>query len=100
MKKVLVACGTGMLTSVAACGKLEAKMKYRGYWPEKVCFETSKVDGLKEKLSNGQYDLVVTTAPIGFELPIKIMSGAPFLTGKGIQTAIDEIISYLKLDQS
>ena len=99
MKKILVACGSGMLTSVLAGEKLEAKLRGRGYWSGGIVIDTGKVADIRQKILADTYDLVITTAPLGFEIPVRTMTGVPFLTGKGIQAAVEEVIVYLGLEK-
>jgi PTS system galactitol-specific IIB component len=100
MKRILIACGTGMLTSAIAKDKLEARIRGRGCRREEMEIETCKVADIGQRLRTGEYDLVITTAPLAFEVPVRTMNGVPFLTGKGIYAAIDEIIEFLELGKA
>jgi PTS system galactitol-specific IIB component len=99
MKRIFIACGSGILTSVVAKEKLEAKIRGKGCRMGDISIETGKVADILHKLQAGNYDLVITTAPLGFNIPVKTMNGVPFLTGKGIYAAVDEIIDFLELDR-
>lgn len=94
MKKVLVACGTGIATSVAVSKKIEGIFKERGFGG-KITFSTCSVAELESKAP--YYDLIITTARISKQLPIKVILGVAFLTGVGMEPVIKDIISSLEL---
>lgn len=95
-KKVLVACGTGIATSIAVARKVEDILKQKGYG-DKVTFSTCSVAELVSKASS--YDLIITTAQNNKQLPTKVILGVVFLTGRGMDPVINEIVEYLGLNK-
>lgn len=95
-KRVLVACGTGVATSVAVAKKLETIFKDRGYG-DQVTIDTCTVAEMESKAS--KYDLIVTTAHITKAMPVKVIMGVAFLIGRGTEPVIAEIFNELGFDQ-
>jgi PTS system galactitol-specific IIB component len=95
-KRVLVACGTGIATSVAVANKIKGIFEERGYG-DRVEFGTCSVAELHTKAP--KYDLVVTTAHNSKELPVKVIMGVAFLIGKGTEPVLKEIIDCLGLEK-
>jgi galactitol-specific phosphotransferase system IIB component len=95
MKEILVACGTGKLTSFIASEKLKSRLKTRGINSLMVKIDVGSAADVYSAIENGKYDLLITTVSLEIESPIKIMSGVPLLTGKGIHSMIKEVMSFL-----
>jgi len=94
MKRILVACGTGIATSVAVANEIKNIFEDKGI-AEKVHFDTCSVAELHAKAPKA--DLVVTTAHNSKELPVKVIMGVSFLIGRGYEPVLEEIIEYLEL---
>jgi len=94
MKKILVACGTGIATSTMAAKKLEAALKARGLDKE-VKINQCTVAELPMK--SPDYDLVIVTARLAQDIKVPVVQGLPFLTGVGIDKTVDEVIEKLGL---
>lgn len=94
MKKILVACGTGIATSTMAAKKLEAALEARGLGKE-VSINQCKVAELPFKAND--YDLIVVTSRVTQDIKVPVVQGLPFLTGVGIDKTVDEIIEKLGL---
>jgi PTS system galactitol-specific IIB component len=92
MKRILVACGTGIATSTVAARKIEEKLGERGITVE---ITQCKASDLAYHL-DGQ-DLVVTTTLIDDAQGVPILSTVSFLTGIGIDADIDRIVELLGL---
>lgn len=95
-KRILVACGTGVATSVAVSKKLETIFKDRGL-ADKVELSTCTVAEMESKAS--KYDLIVTTAQISKKMPVKVIMGVAFLIGRGTEPVIEEIMKELGFNQ-
>lgn len=96
VKKILVACGTGIATSTLVVKKLDAIFKERGY-TSNIIYSTCSVAELEPKAPN--YDLIITTAQCNKILQTKVMLGVVFLTGIGIEPTLLEIIKHLGLEK-
>lgn len=94
MKKILVACGTGIATSTMAAKKLEAALEARGLGKE-VSINQCKVAELPFKAN--EYDLIVVTSRVAQDIKVPVVQGLPFLTGVGMDKTVDEIIEKLGL---
>lgn len=92
MKKILVACGTGIATSTVVADKIK-----------EVC-ENEKIDIIITpcKLKDVQsivsdYDLLVTTGAFDVsEMNVHIISAISLLTGDGEEETLNEIIKTIK----
>ncbi|KAF0224156.1 MAG: PTS system galactitol-specific IIB component [Erysipelotrichaceae bacterium] len=93
-KRVLVACGTGVATSVAVAKKLENIFKDRGYG-DLVEVSTCTVAEMESKAS--KYDLIVTTAHNSKPMPVKVIMGVAFLIGRGTEPVLQDILESLGL---
>lgn len=94
MKKVLVACGTGIATSTMAAKKLEAALEARGLAKE-VKISQCTVAELPRK--SPDFDLVIVTARVAQDIKTPVVQGLPFLTGVGMDKTVDEVIEKLGL---
>ena len=90
MKKVLVACGTGIATSTVVCVKIKDALKQAGVQAEvvqcKVAEISSKIDGAS---------LVVTTTSYTHPT-VPVIRAISFLTGIGMDKDLQKIVEILK----
>jgi len=93
-KRILVACGTGVATSVAVARKLENIFKERGL-ADMVEVSTCTVAEMESKAS--KYDLIVTTAHNSKPMPVKVIIGVAFLIGRGTEPVLQDILDTLGL---
>jgi len=93
-KRILVACGTGVATSVAVARKLENIFKERGL-ADMVEVSTCTVAEMESKAS--KYDLIVTTAHNSIPMPVKVIMGVAFLIGRGTEPVLQDILDTLGL---
>ncbi|WP_461207526.1 PTS sugar transporter subunit IIB [Clostridium sp. DL1XJH146] len=93
-KKILVACGSGIATSVAVSNKIKDILTEKGFG-DKVKFDTCSVAELESKAA--RYDLVVTTGQNRKELPVPVILGVAFLMGRGTEPVLQQIIDTLGL---
>lgn len=91
-----MACGTGVATSVAVAKKLEGIFKDRGFG-DQVEIATCTVAEMESRAS--KFDLIVTTAHIKKEMPIRVIMGVAFLIGRNTEPVIDEIMKELGFNQ-
>ncbi|WEV41185.1 PTS sugar transporter subunit IIB [Lactobacillus sp. ESL0684] len=94
MKKILVACGAGVVTSTSAMNKLQEELKKRGITEEQYTLGQSSVAQVQSLSSD--YDLVITTTQYdNDEVKVPVVNGLALLTNIGIDQVIDEIIKDL-----
>ncbi|MER2106601.1 MAG: PTS sugar transporter subunit IIB [Solibacillus sp.] len=89
-KKILVSCGTAVATSTVVAKKIEDILKQKGI-DAKV--EQCKASEVPSKASG--VDLIVTTTPVQGYGDTPVIQTLSFLTGVGIDSDMDKIISYL-----
>lgn len=95
MKKILVACGSGIATSTVAREALEDGLKDRGINMHDVSLDQTSIPQLHSKAKD--YDLVITTAKYDEDIGVPVLNGLPFLTGVSDDEVIDKVIEILKL---
>lgn len=94
MKKILVACGAGVCTSTVALQKLKGKFEERGL-SDKIKFGQCSIADLAVTAPN--YDLVVTTSQVNDDYGVPVVFGLAFITGIGMNSIMNQIISELGL---
>ena len=92
MKKILLACGTGICTSTAAANKLKGELEKRGKL-NLVQLDQCKVAEAPTKCEG--YDLLIATTQVPSTIKIPVVMGLPFLTGVGMDKAVDEVLEKL-----
>ncbi|EJN55088.1 PTS sugar transporter subunit IIB [Loigolactobacillus coryniformis] len=95
MKKILVACGSGIATSTVARTSLEDDLKERGINLKEIQFTQSSIPQIPSIASD--YDLIITTAKYTEDVGVPVINGLPFLTNIGEDAVIDKIIAQLDL---
>ena len=94
MKRILLACGTGICTSTTAAKKLEKALNERG-WAGKFKMEQCKVTEAPAKSAN--FDVLVATTNVPGEPKCPVIMGAPaLLTGIGMDPIIQKVIDVLE----
>lgn len=95
MKKILVACGSGIATSTVARNKLEEDLHDRGVNMSQISMNQTSIPQIPSMAS--EYDLIVTTARYKEDVGVPVINGLSFLTGIGEDAAIDKIIETLEM---
>jgi len=93
MKRILLACGSGVCTSTAARVKVQKILDEHGYKGQyKV--EQCKIAEVASK--SGDFDFVIATTmkPDGVKCPF--LNGICFLTGVGVDKVTKEILELMK----
>ena len=93
MKKILLACGSGIATSTAVNGKVSALLDENGYKGQYEIVQC-KISEVMGKAANFDFLVATTMAPAG--LPIPFVSGIPFLTGMGLDAAKQQVLELMK----
>jgi PTS system galactitol-specific IIB component len=96
MKKILVACGSGIATSTVARAALEELMADKGIGADKVSFTQTSIPQIPSMAN--EYDLIVTTARYTEDVGVPVVNGLPFLTNIGEDAVVDKIITLLGFD--
>lgn len=92
MKRIIVACGSGVATSQTVASKVESLCEERGL---RVQVEAVDIKSLELYIRNA--DLYVSITPyVDKDFGIPTISGIPFLTGIGIDEAMDKVEQIVK----
>ncbi|QVI35009.1 PTS galactitol transporter subunit IIB [Lacticaseibacillus chiayiensis] len=95
MKKIIVACGSGIATSTVARNALEEKLKAKGIDVTQVSMDQTSIPQLRSKAD--QFDLAITTAKFTEDIGVPVLNGLPFLTGVGEDQLVQKVIDILDL---
>ncbi len=94
VKRIIVACGSGVATSNVAAEKLRNLLRERGIQAEVRAVDMKSLES-EARLA----DLLVSITPYASrdnELSIPVLSGIPLLTGVGVGPLIDKIAEMTK----
>ncbi|MCR4999450.1 MAG: PTS sugar transporter subunit IIB [Lachnospiraceae bacterium] len=95
MKKILVCCGSSMITSTIAITKLKTAMEQNGI---PVTFIQCKFAEVPSKVRMEHPDVIVPTGALKDSLTedVPVVRGTCFVTGMGEKETIEEIVGILK----
>jgi PTS system galactitol-specific IIB component len=94
VKRIIVACGSGVATSNVAAEKLKDLLRERGLHLEVRAIDVKNLES-EAKVA----DLLVSITPYAQrdkELPIPALNGIPLLTGVGVGPLVDQIVALAK----
>ena len=94
MKKIIVACGSGIATSTIVIQKIKSYLETKDLL-HMVQFTQCTVGELAT-LAKG-HDLIVTTSFLSEDFNIPVVSGISFISGMGIESVMNDIIAKLEL---
>ncbi|WP_297817194.1 PTS sugar transporter subunit IIB [uncultured Lactobacillus sp.] len=96
MKKIIVACGAGVVTSTTAMNKLNEELSARGY-QEGTDYKLMQTSVQQVPSMADQADLAITTTQYdNDEVKIPVINGLPLLTGIGADDIIDKVEELIK----
>lgn len=95
MKKILVACGSGIATSTVARNKLEEDLQDRGINMSQISMNQTSIPQIPSMVS--EYDVIVTTARYKEDVGVPVINGLSFLTGIGEDAVVDKIVEALEM---
>ena len=93
VKKILVACATGIATSTLVETKLRELLKKNNIQAEIHHCKIAEINFYKNLL--GKIDLLLVTSPYN-DKTIKTLNASPYLTGQGIEQLEKQILEILK----
>lgn len=91
MKKIMVACGTGMATSTMIASKLREFLKREG-----IDADVNQCQISELKHHDGKYHLFVTSMKLDSKFETPVIVGTSFLVGLNEEKTINEILAILK----
>lgn len=92
MKKILLACGSGIATSTAVNAKISKILDENGYRGKYKITQCKISEALSK---SGNYDFLISTTMAPKELKCPFVSGVCFLTGVNMQKSIDMIFELM-----
>jgi galactitol PTS system EIIB component len=94
MKKIIVACGSGIATSTVALSKIQTVLESKGKLKD-IQFVQTSLSELPSLVEGAT--VIVTTAQGGDGFGVPVVSGLGLITGLGVDKVIDEIIEKAEL---
>lgn len=91
MKRVIVACGSGVATSQMVASKVSRLLR-----DKKVNAVVDAVDIKSIDTHIKQCDVYIAITAPTKEYPVPILNGIAFLTGMGMDKELEKLINYLK----
>ncbi len=92
LKKILVACGAALATSVVVARKLEEELSRRNI---SIIIDTCKTDEVASRVKD--YTILITTAPFDDKtINIPVIHPVSFLTGIGIERDMNKIVEIIE----
>lgn len=96
MKKIIVACGAGVVTSTTAMNKLNEELSARGY-QEGTDYKLMQTSVQQVPSMADQADMAITTTQYdNDDIKIPVLNGLPLLTGIGADDVIDKVEELIK----
>lgn len=92
MKKIVLACGSGIATSTAVAQKVSALLNDNGYEGQYEIVQCA-ISEAKDACADADLLIATTVAPNGLVCPY--VSGVPFLTGVGRPAAEKEVLDII-----
>lgn len=93
MKNILLACGSGIATSTAAAAKLSKVLDENGFKGQYKIVQCKAAEVVSKSSS---FDLCVATTVVSGDIKCPFVLGICFLTGVGMQAAVDKILEILR----
>ncbi len=90
-KRILVVCGTAIATSFIVSRIIEQSLKDRG-----IAITTQQCKAADVRSLAGDAHLIVTTTPVPSDLGVPVIQTLAFITGKGKEEVLEQIIEELK----
>lgn len=91
MKKVIVACGSGVATSQTVVSKVKKILEKNGV---RANVEAVDIKSLDLHVKSSNVYIAITKAKKQYDIPT--LNGIAFLTGMGLQEETEKLISLLK----
>ncbi|WAA12693.1 PTS sugar transporter subunit IIB [Fervidibacillus halotolerans] len=91
MKKIIVACGSGVATSQTVASKIQSLLRDRNIQAQ---VEAVDIKSLDTHIRSSVAYVAITNPEK--EYPIPVINGIAFLTGIGMEEELEKIIQALK----
>lgn len=90
MKRIVVACGSGVATSQTVASKINSMLEEEGI---KATVEAVDIKALESIIN--QVDIYVTIVPGSEHYDIPTINGIKFLTGMGMEDEFEKLKEYI-----
>jgi PTS system galactitol-specific IIB component len=94
MKKILLACGSGICTSTAVCKRIEKFLDSNGY---QNAYEITQCKVAEVPAMSDKYDFLISTTMAPANLNCPYVNGVPFLMGVDVQDAEESILKLMEV---
>ncbi|WP_445486728.1 PTS sugar transporter subunit IIB [Niallia sp. 03133] len=91
MKKVIVACGSGVATSQTVASKVKKLLDVQGI---RANVEAVDIKSIDTYIKDCSVYIAITKPRKDYKVPV--LSGIPFLTGVGMEQELQKLIQALK----
>lgn len=91
-KRILLSCGSGIVTSTIARKKVEELLDANGY---KGQYEITQVSLAAAPEQSRNFDFIVATSIAPTELHCPYVNGVPYLMGVGTEASDEEILRLM-----
>lgn len=91
MKKVIVACGSGVATSQTVASKVKRLLDSKGV---RANVEAVDIKSIDTYIKGCAVYIAITKPKKQYQVPV--ISGIPFLTGVGMESELQKLINALK----
>lgn len=91
MKRIIVACGSGVATSQTVASKLDRELEKRGM---KVNIEAVDMKSLDYHIKSADAYISIVKPEKDYGIPV--FNGIAFLTGIGMNQELEKIIEFIK----
>lgn len=92
MKKILVACGSGVATSTAVNAKIKGILDEHGFRNQ---YKITQCKVSEAAAQSASFDFLISTTQKPSNLHCDFVSGVPFLTGVNLKPTVDKIIELM-----
>jgi len=93
MKSILLACGSGIVTSTHAANRLSTELDKRGY---KGKYQITQCRISETVAKSSDFDFCVATAQVPPDVQCPVIHGIPFLTGIGVDALMEKVIAEME----
>jgi len=93
MKSILLACGSGIVTSTHAANRLSTELDKRGY---KGKYKITQCRISETVAKSSLFDFCVATAQVPPDVACPVLHGIPFLTGIGVDGIMEKVIAEME----
>ena len=91
MKRIVVACGSGVATSQTVASKVESMLEEAGVNSKVEAVDIKSLDSIID-----QVDVYITIVPGSKSYDVPTVNGIPFLTGFGIDEEFEKLLSLVR----